>query len=171
MLHRQEKGFQDSGNMRCGRNQVNVMASSFLQLQHHGGQGVSVYLPPLTPVADFPVLAEKAIQVAVGEENGPGTKIAYKLGFLSEMGMTAVEHGLGRGTAVPQFILEAVDATFPGTKITGSQPFFSFVSPLLQFTGGKFEIRRFIIHSDPFVNFLLNHGNLKYYCLICGSCS
>jgi hypothetical protein len=118
-----------------------------LQLQHHGGQGVSFYLPPFTPVADFPVLTEKTIQVAVGEEDGPGTKIAYKLRFLSEMGMAAVEHGVGRGTAVPQFILKAVDVTFPGTKIAGSQPYFSFVSPLLQFTGRKFEIRRFIIHS------------------------
>jgi hypothetical protein len=138
------------------------MASYFLQLQHHGSQGVSSYLPPLTPVAYFPVLAEKTIQVAVGEEDGSGTKIAYKLRFLSEMGMAAVEHGIGRGTAVPQFILKAVDMTFPGTNITGSQPFFRFVSPLLQLTAGKFEIRRFIIHSGLSVkNFFVKSWKLK----------
>jgi hypothetical protein len=55
------------------RDQVDVVAALPLQGEHHPGQFIRLDLMPRALVADVPVLAKDAAQIAPAEENGART--------------------------------------------------------------------------------------------------
>jgi hypothetical protein len=68
-------------------NQVDIVASSLLQIQHHGGQVLDPPFSTLTSLADFPVDAKNASQTAMAEKDGSRPAAAYQTPFFSEVGM------------------------------------------------------------------------------------
>ena len=64
-----------------------VLAPSLLEGQHHGGQIANLHITSRPPVADVPVLAEDAPQVAMREEDSAGTTNSYKRSFLTKVRM------------------------------------------------------------------------------------
>src|SRR5690554_1619392 len=101
---------------RC--HQIDVVASLFLQMEHHPSQLFIGYLPAPPSMGDSPVLAKDTAEVAVREKDGPRTASAHQRRLLAEMGVITGNHPLGRPTANSLFTLQAVYPTPMGTEDT-----------------------------------------------------
>ena len=87
--------------MGGGGDQVDVVAPPDLKREHHlrqplGGDGLAQ-----AAVADVPVLAEDAAQVAAGEEDRPRAALADQDILLAEVRAVAMDQALAAGAADP----------------------------------------------------------------------
>ena len=88
--------------------EVDVAAAPLLQVEHHMGEFTVAHVVAVTAMVDFPVLAEAAQQVAVGEKDRTRAAAAHQLPLLSEVGTGRVDlEARGRG-ANPGFAGEPV---------------------------------------------------------------
>jgi hypothetical protein len=83
-------------------------------------------------MADFPVLAENAPEIAVGEKNCPGPSFSDQRSFLSKMGMGAEDDCLERSLTEALFPFPTIHATFPGAKFAVFQNGISLFHPLFE---------------------------------------
>ena len=100
-----------------GGDEVDVVTAQVLQVDHDPGQVTVGDLHPVALVADVPVLAEAAAQVAVGEEDGAGAMRPHKRGFLPEVRRIAGHLCQPSGLAGAQLVLVAVHMAFPRAKV------------------------------------------------------
>jgi hypothetical protein len=83
-------------------------------------------------MADVEILAEIALQIAMGEENGSGPVLADQRGFFTEMGMISVNDRLIGGFADSFLTAQPVDAAFSGAKLAGLKDFGGLPNFVLQ---------------------------------------
>jgi hypothetical protein len=67
------------------RNKIYVMAACFLERDHDSCEFIFGYLAAYAHLADIPVLAEYALKVTSGKENGTGSACPYKGRLFAEM--------------------------------------------------------------------------------------
>jgi len=67
-------------------------------------------------VADFKILAEIALQIAMGKENGSGPVSAHQRGFFAKMGVVSVNKSPIRCPANPFLARFPVNPAFSGAK-------------------------------------------------------
>jgi hypothetical protein len=92
-----------------GSDEVDVVTSQVLKLQHHLRQpGGSDLLSPHLP-GDVVVLAEHAPQVAAGEEDGPGPLPAAEAVLLSEVRKVGADYRPSPDRAQPSVVGQPVD--------------------------------------------------------------
>ena len=108
--------FQDGGELRRGRHQLDVVAALHGELQHGARQGLPVHRFPHPVTADPVILAEGALQVAGGEKEGACARRPGDGRFLAEVGQGPRKDGAWAETAKPRFPLEPVDPALPGTQ-------------------------------------------------------
>ncbi|BCS96871.1 hypothetical protein DSLASN_25030 [Desulfoluna limicola] len=66
-----------------GCHQIDVLTSHLLNREHHSSQGPVIHLMPFHVMADLPILAEKAPQVASGKKEGSRPPCSHKAGFFA----------------------------------------------------------------------------------------
>ena len=99
--------------LRC--HEVQVVAAGSLEFEHHLRQLLGRDPTTTTTLAEIEVLAENALEVAVGKENCSGAPRPPQAIFLPEMGETAAHQRIATGSADPSFILPSVYFAIAGT--------------------------------------------------------
>ena len=96
-----------------GGNKINVMTPHFLQPDHHRRQLLARHLLPFPEMTDLIVLAENAAEIAVAEEDGPGTGLTDQGGFLTKVRGITGHHRQATGPADPFLVLQPVYLAAP----------------------------------------------------------
>jgi len=91
------------------------VAAQPLEFDHHPRQAVKGDLPALGEMADGVVLAERAAQVAMSEEDRSRAANPDERPFFAEMGRIGRNFGEVTGSAGASLSLEPVDAAVAGT--------------------------------------------------------
>jgi hypothetical protein len=102
----------------AGTYQVDVVTSPMLESKHHPRKLLRRRLQAPVLVADIPVLAKDAPQVAPGEEDSPGTPTSHEGRFFPKMGTIAGDEEPGIAAADPNFPRQPIDPAFLSTKAT-----------------------------------------------------
>jgi len=119
-----------------GADEVDIMATLGLEMEHHEGHFFRFYLPALAQLADLVVLTKLASQVAPGEEDGPRAMIPHQGRLLAEMGVVTGNHGPLPGAASGPFgAQKPIGATFPRANSTLLQASVGFLGPPFQLAG------------------------------------
>jgi len=92
-----------------GGHEVDVVAAFFLQGEHDVGQAVGFAGCARFFLADVPVLAENAVQVAAAEEDGPAAVTADQASLLARVGEGRTDSGMTAGAAEPDPFAQPVD--------------------------------------------------------------
>src|SRR4030042_5395029 len=88
-------------------------------MEHPGSQSLVVPPPAFPRLADLIVLAELAVQVAVGEQDGPRAMLAYERILFPEVTVVAGDHCLVSGAAGSALrALQAVDSALAPAEPT-----------------------------------------------------
>jgi len=95
------------------------MAATIFQGEHHLGQLLCLHLMAKILLADIPVLAEDAGEVAAGEEDGARARVAHQGRLLPKVRSIAGHPGPPAGAAVAPLIFQAVHLAAAGTDLTG----------------------------------------------------
>jgi len=109
------------GNQMRGRNQIDVMASPALEIQHYAGKRRMAGLRPIPPVGNLPVLAKDAEQVAVGEKDRPRPPPAAQRTFFAGVGAGRSDPEVSGGGADAHAACRAVGAAHARTKAARSE--------------------------------------------------
>src|SRR5271157_1269640 len=97
-----------------GRHEVDVVTALTLKIEHKLGDLLRGALRADGLLADVPVLAEDAAQVAQAEEDRPRSIPAAQAILLAEVGEGAGDPCITAGMADPRLVLHAVDVAIPG---------------------------------------------------------
>ena len=136
LARRDGDGRKDLRHDVARRHQVDVVAAHGLQGEHHLRQLVGADRAPRPLLADVPVLAEHAAQVAPGEEDGAGAAPATQRRFLAVVRAVARHHRLLAGPADRALdALEAIHPAIAGAQVAGPQVRPGRVDPLVQDAG------------------------------------
>jgi hypothetical protein len=87
-------GGEDLRNQMAWANEIDVMATPFLQLKHHGGDVSRPSHPSHAPLTDFPVLAKDTAEIAPTEKDCPRSVPAPEHGLLSMVRPETMNDGL-----------------------------------------------------------------------------
>ena len=109
LLDCDEQGVKDLGHDVRGRDEVDVVASLGLKIEHEFGDGVGGEVAADSVGAEFGVLAEHAAEVAPGKEDGARAVGSDQGRLFTEMGLGAAHARLWAGVAPAGFPREAVD--------------------------------------------------------------
>ncbi len=102
--------------------EIDVVTACMLKADHHAGQFGVGYSPAGAFVTDVVILAETAIQVAVGEKDGAGTVCAHQRRLLPKVGVKAGHHRRCPGPAPAQWIvLQPVHTTLSRAQAAFAQ--------------------------------------------------
>jgi len=101
-----------------GSDQIDVVAAELLQPQHESGQRACVQRLAIAAVRNVGILAEHAVQVAMGEEDGAAAGETRDGTLFAEMGGRAGHDGVPAGAAPPTCIGQPIDTAGMGTEIT-----------------------------------------------------
>jgi len=100
-----------------GGNQVDVVTTDLLEVEHYLCQGfVADFFPPAL-MGDGPVLAEDAAEVAVGEKYGAGAVYSRDRFFFAKVGVMAENNGTERRPAETLLALAAIHPAAPRTEL------------------------------------------------------
>ncbi|MEI2769540.1 MAG: hypothetical protein V9G98_01945 [Candidatus Competibacter sp.] len=117
----------------AGRDEVDVVATLLLQVEHHAGQRLRRNCPPRPLLADFPILTKHATQVAPGKKDRPRSSPAAQRIFLAMMWTAAMHHRLFAGVAHhPLERLPPVHPAITSAQIALFQPNISLGHPSFQ---------------------------------------
>ncbi|MGK7875565.1 MAG: hypothetical protein AB4426_20380 [Xenococcaceae cyanobacterium] len=117
----------------AGGDKVDVVAAPGLECEHHLGDRFRFYLFPHALVADIPVLAVDAAQVAPTEEYGPRTFRAPQRIFLPVVGTETMNHcAIASAAHCTLGRLVAIDMTIAGAQIAIFQVLISYIFPFSQ---------------------------------------
>ena len=97
-----------------GRDEVDVVAALALKIEHQSGELLRWALGADGLLADVPVLAEDAAQVAQAEEDRPRAIPAAQAVLLAEVGEGAGDPSIPASVTDPRLVLHAVDMAVPG---------------------------------------------------------
>ncbi len=119
---RDQRRFKNLRHHMTGADKINVMTALGLQIQHHGRQFLRCRLVSRPFLADLPVLAKLAAQIAAAEENRSRAVPAAQYVFFAVMGAVTVNDGVlsdpaYRALQGPQ----AIDPTIARAKIASLQ--------------------------------------------------
>ncbi len=121
-----------------GRDEIDIVAAHFLELQHHGRQLLRLYLASLPQLTDLIVLTVLAFEVAVGKKDRTRSSPPYQRRFLSKMRVATGNHRPVSCLAPCSFAaLSAVDAALPGADVARFQAFVGQLRPAGQFARPK----------------------------------
>ncbi len=115
------QGLKNLRHHMGGGDEIDVVASLFLQSDHHGGQLIQKNDLAIPQDTDVMVLAEHALEAAMGKENGAGPILPHQGRFFSEMWGETRHFCLTACTAVTRFIPGPVHAALPGAQGAGGQ--------------------------------------------------
>src|SRR5512135_228422 len=105
------EGLDDLGRDVLGRDEVDVVAATPLERQHQRSDPLGWALGADGPLADVPVLAEDATQVAEAEEDRPRAVAAPQAILLAEVGAGAGDARVTAGVTDAGLVRHAVDMT------------------------------------------------------------
>jgi len=111
--------------------QIDIVAASCLQGEHHPGQCLGVYGATLTQLADGVVLAEDTFQVTVGEEYGPRAVPAYQRRLFTKVRSIAGNDNLARDLAFSALTSRAIDPALARAQAAFFETGFSFLNSSL----------------------------------------
>src|SRR5574339_714973 len=92
-LHCKHKRLQYLRNHMLLCDQIDIMASCRLKLQHHLGKSLRRCLCTTSLMTDLEILTERAAQAAPGEEDGPAPTPAAQTGFFPLVRKIAADAG------------------------------------------------------------------------------
>jgi len=85
---------EDLRNQMAWANEIDVVATPFLQLKHPGGDVSRPRYPSHAPLTDFPVLAKNAAEIAPTEKDCPRSVPTPEHGLLSMVRPETMNDGL-----------------------------------------------------------------------------
>lgn len=88
--------------------EIDVMAATGLQGQHHISQVVWGYQLAMTQMTNVVILTKKAPQVAMGKKNGSRATTSHQGRFFPEMRAEAGYHRLSAGLAKTSFTGQSI---------------------------------------------------------------
>ena len=100
-----------------GRHQVDVMATQVLKTQHDLAQTLVAEERAVAAMADLPVLAIGAQEIAVAEEDRAGAVAAHQRRLLPEMRVGRGHLNARGGSAHARFALQPVDSAPSRTEL------------------------------------------------------
>jgi hypothetical protein len=150
------------------RDKVDVVASKLLQMEHHPRQLIRGSFLTFAQMADLVILAEKAEEIAMTEENGPRSPCSDQRVFFAKMGAAAGNHGPQACSAKPFLVSLPVYLALPWAELAGFQAALSFRRAILQDSfcmqvqvGGAKTCFFFLRHaSNPILPILGRDGGL-----------
>ncbi len=113
-----------------GRDYIDVMAASLLEVNHHVSQVFIINLLSLPLMGDGPVLAEDTAEVTVGEEDGARPILANQRYLLAEMGVSTIDHRSRRSPAEPRFPILPIHPALPRTELATLENSIGLLNPL-----------------------------------------
>ena len=113
--------------------EIDIVASLLLQIQHVRGEHTAGNLCPIPFLADQIILAESASHCAIGEENRSGATLPDKWRLLAEMRASTGDCREESAPAVSPFAGQAVDMACARTECAGAQNTVRLTYSLLQF--------------------------------------
>ena len=153
---------QDLGNYMAGRDEVDIVTATALQVEHHGRQIFGFDFVPGVGLADVVVLAKLALQVAADEENRPGAAPAPQGVFLAQMWPVAADPGPFPRAADSQFTRAAIHQAFPRAYIAGCQMLIGLSDALAKFPGAEeWEVGGFGASRIVLYQLALPGGNFR----------
>jgi len=127
------ESFQYLRHHMSRRDEIDVMASSALERQHHPGKLPATHLATLTVLAYAVVLAVDTVEIAVGEEDRSRAARTDQGCLLTEVRSMAGDDGLLACAAFAQFTFQTVDTATPGAQFTTLEGVGGGLRPAVEF--------------------------------------
>ncbi len=135
-LGRDEERLENLSHNVARGDEIDVVTSGRLQFEHHVGELFGVHFMASALLADLPVLAKDAAQIAPTEKNRAGAPAATERIFFAEVRAEPVHAGERAGAAdhaVERY--GAVDSAVAGAQIATVQAPARFSGPAFEFAG------------------------------------
>jgi hypothetical protein len=130
-----EEGSEDLGDDMGGADEVDVVATGLLELEHDGGELLGGGWFAAADLADVIVLAVEALQVAAGEKDGAGAAVAAEGVFFTKVGAVAGDDGQLAGATGAQLVaVETIDAAVTRADIARTEASIGPLNSLSQFS-------------------------------------
>jgi hypothetical protein len=136
VLRSDENRGNNLGDDMAGRNQIDVVAATFLERQHDQGNLVWRCTSTRSGLTNLPVLTKDAVQITPPEENGAGAHPSADGLLLTVVSTETVNQCLFACLADRSFRgLQPVDATIPRAKVTLLQTLTRQLNSVFENTG------------------------------------
>jgi hypothetical protein len=116
-----------------GCNKIDIMTADLLKVDHHVCQIFILNLLPSSFMGDWPVLAEYATEIAVGEENGARPFSSHQRHLFTKMRVITKNNWLDWRSTESLLSLLPIHATLPGAELAIFENGISSFDPLGQF--------------------------------------